>query len=459
MSEFRSLSQQDLAAGLKKYNPWWRQQRSYTSWLKKRVFFKDFKALVFNKKIQRAIVLLGPRRIGKTVMLHQLISHALKTGQFSSNNILFVSIDDPIYHNQSLEQIIDLFKTSVKPRAQAKKLVIFDEVQYLKNWEYHLKVLVDKYPNIKFIASGSSAAALKRQSMESGAGRFTDFFLPPLTFKEFIIFSGRIDCKKNIKKLNAAFIDYINFGGYPEPIFNKEIQKNIKKFIGRDIVDKILLKDLPNLYGIQDIQELNNLLTMTAFNSGQEINLEDLSKRSGIAKNTIQKYLQYLESAFLIKKVYRIDDSARRLKRARHFKVYLTNPSMYSALFGEIKSTDAHIGRLIETAVFSQYVHSEYLLEHNVYYAKWKKNNIAFEVDLVQTNERYKPISLLEIKWSDRPYNHINELKGVIKLAEKHHLNHVHVASKTITKTVKHKNLKIIFKPCSILCCEIEKIF
>lgn len=61
-------------------------------------------------------------------------------------------------------------------------LVFFDEIQYLKNWELHLKTMVDTYRDSKFIVSGSAAAALKFKSNESGAGRFTHFLLPPLTF-------------------------------------------------------------------------------------------------------------------------------------------------------------------------------------------------------------------------------------------------------------------------------------
>ena len=122
----------------------------------------------------------------------------------------------------------------------------------------------------------------------------------------------------------------------------------------------MLLRDLPNLYGIQDIQELNSLLTMTAFNSAREINLEELSKRSNITKNTILKYLQYLEASFLIKRVYRIDNTGKYLQRARHFKVYLTNPSMYPALFGEVHENNDNIGNIVETVVFSQHFHSMY---------------------------------------------------------------------------------------------------
>ncbi len=458
MSKILDIPQSTLLAGLSKYNPWWRDASYTCPFLKKRDYFNSFKKLVLDSNIQRAVILMGPRRVGKTVMLNQLVNEALKKNKIPRENIFFISVDDPLYNKIPLEKLLNLFQDKIQNKRNTKKLVIFDEIQYLKNWENHLKVLMDKYPDVRFVASGSSAAVLKRKSDESGAGRFTDFFLPALTFKEFIDFTNKTR-RDNINELNKKFISYINFGGYPEPVFNKEIQKNIQRFIGQDIIDKVLLRDLPNLYGIQDIQELNSLLTMTAFNSGQEINLEELSQRSEVAKNTISRYLQYLEAAFLIKRIYRIDDSGKHFKRARHFKVYLTNPSMYSALFGEVSQKNDNIGNIVETAVFSQHFHSADFLRYGPYYARWKKNNQLFEVDLVATNKHYKPDLLLEIKWSDLHYKDPRKLTGLVNMAVKNNLKQVWVTSKTKLGTIKHKNIEITFIPCAFLCRYIGERF
>jgi len=458
-----NISEDTLLFSLTKYNPWWESQ-SYSFHLsKKRAYFKNFKDLVLNKNIRRAVILMGPRRVGKTVMLRQLVDDAMKEKMFSPPNIFFISIDDPIYNGLSLEEFIHLFQKRTKHNMKTKKLVLFDEVQYLKDWERHLKVLMDQYPHIKFVASGSSAATLKRQSIESGVGRFTDFFLPPLTFEEFIDLSPTSK-PKSIKKWNEEFINYINFGGYPEPIFNEDIRKNIRRFIGQDVVDKVLLRDLPNLYGIQDIQELNSLLTMVAFNSGREINLESLSKKSNVAKNTIQKYLTYLESAFLIRRVYRVDDSCKRFKRERHFKVYLTNPSMYSALFGPVKDTNKSIGSIIETAVLSQCFHKDYYsVEDQLYYARWKRNNVELEVDLIITDRQHRPKILLEIKWGDHHLKNIDASRGLLDMAVKCKLNKPLTTSKIkkydiIKYNYKSRDLQIVHIPCSILCYYIGKL-
>ncbi|NKB29367.1 MAG: AAA family ATPase [Rhodobacteraceae bacterium] len=310
---------------------------------------------------------MGPRRVGKTVLLKQLINSIVEDG-FPSDAVFFCSIDTPLYSDMRLDELVSLFEDNSEHDPKGRRIVIFDEIQYLKNWEVHLKVLTDKYPNTRFIASGSAAAALRLKSQESGAGRFTEFYLPPLTFSEFLDF---VDMERKlinevthgttkryetdqIEILNKYFLDYLNFGGYPEAVLSSELQANAPRYLGRDIVDKVLLRDLPSLYGIQDIPELNRLFMKIAYHSGQEISLEGLSNSSGIAKNTIKKYLEYLEAAFLISRVRRVDDSGRTFQRERNFKVYLTNPSMRAALFAPLDQNDEQMGSMAETAIFSR---------------------------------------------------------------------------------------------------------
>lgn len=267
-----------------------------------------------------------------------------------------------------LQEILMLCKEALKLDELDNCYVFFDEIQYLKDWERHLKILVDAYPQVKFIVSGSAAAALKWHSIESGAGRFTDFMLPPLTFQEYIhlkkldhlLFYGEIEYGRriipyhlahDIKALNKEFLHYLNFGGYPEVVLSEKIQSDMGRYVKNDIVDKVLLRDLPSLYGIKDVQELNRFFTYIAYNTGCEFSYEKMSRDSGIQKETLKKYLEYLESAFLIKVLNKVDVNAKRLRRVTSFKVYLTNPSLRTALFSPIVESDPEMGNMVETAV------------------------------------------------------------------------------------------------------------
>lgn len=414
-------------------NPWWTTgsvEEDYAE-KKRRLYFDLFQPLVEETDVRRALVLMGPRRVGKTVMMHHSIGRLLENG-IGKLKICFINIENPIYNNIGLERLFTLAREAVNDAETKDWFIFFDEIQYLKDWEIHLKVLVDSYPRTKFIVSGSAAAALKVKSNESGAGRFTEFMLPPLTFNEYLYLldlesllipvpkiwngsEGQFYKAIDIKKLNTHFIDYLNFGGYPEVVFSEKIRANPGRYIRSDIVDKVLLRDLPSLYGIQDVQELNSLFTTLAYHTGNEVSLEMLSQASGVEKYQLKKYLEYLESAFLIKTIHRLDQTAKKFKRANFFKIYLTNPSLRSALFSPINATDEHIGNLVETAIYAQWLHRDWFTP---YYARWDQG----EVDMIGLNKKLKPHWALEIKWSDRYPDKPNELKSLLSFCQKNKL-------------------------------------
>ncbi len=412
------ISQQDIEKRLSFDNPWWiidgTVASSYRD-LPRRSYFDPFYRLVTAREVRRAIILLGPRRVGKTVILHQTISELLQRGT-PGTSILFLSLETPIYTDTGLETFVLRFIERFGHTRESPLTIIFDEIQYLKDWEVHLKSLVDSYPAIRFIASGSAAAALRLKSRESGAGRFTEFLLPPLTFAEYLSFVQKEEALIRIEKdefvapdieaLNSEFVSYLNIGGYPEAVFNPSIRDDTTRFIKSDIIDKVLLRDLPQLYGIRDIQELNRLFTTLAYNTGNEVTLEELSKSSGVTKTTLSRYLEYLEAAFLIRRVHRIDQNARHFQRATAFKVYLTNPSMRAALFGAPGEDDESMGAIAETALYAQWFHDPQIIEH-LYYARWKKG----EIDIVSLDPKtQRPAWATEVKWSDRVASNPGEL-------------------------------------------------
>lgn len=435
-----TISEKEIIKRLYFDNPWWETssiENTYKGY-PRRFYFTPFYELVKETSINRAAVLMGPRRVGKTVMVYHTIAKLLEEG-VDSKNILYVSLETPIYTGLSLEQILNIFQEEFSHKRNDNLYIVFDEIQYLPNWEVHLKSLVDSYSSYKYVATGSAAAALKLKSRESGAGRFTEFLLPPLTFAEYISFIGKSDDlmshddgfwkSLNIEELNNEFVNYLNYGGYPEAVFSTLIQNESSRYIKSDIIDKVLLRDLPSLYGINDVQELNKLFNAIAYNTGNEITLESLSKSSGVSKNTIKKYIEYLEAAFLIKIVHRVDISAKKFKRATTFKVYLTNPSMRAALFGPVEENHSAMGPLTETAIFSQWVHNEDI--ENLHYARWK----AGEVDIVWLNlATQKPYWCVEVKWSDLPCSDPRALKGIISFIKQNNLDDGLVTTKTITQ-------------------------
>ena len=190
--EYTAILEKQILGRLKVDNPWWTEGKvpSFYGKMSPRLYLDIFYPLVKDVDIQRAIILMGPRRVGKTVMIYHSIKKLIGEG-VSPQNIIYVSVETPIYNNILLEQLFNLACQILgKEKGKEQFYVFFDEIQYLKDWEINLKSLVDTYHNVKFVASGSAAAALKKSSNESGAGRFTDFNLPPLLFFEYIHLRG-----------------------------------------------------------------------------------------------------------------------------------------------------------------------------------------------------------------------------------------------------------------------------
>ncbi len=449
----KTPSESQIYRLLAELNPWWEGSQPRFHTLPKRAYFTPFQQLATDLDVHRAIVLLGSRRVGKTVMLHQLIGKLLESGTHP-DHILYASIEQPLLLNYSLAELVDLHLERLGKTADTV-YILLDEIQYQREWDLQLKALVDLRPSLRFIVTGSAGAALSTGSRESGAGRFSNFYLPALLFHEYLQLSDNTtylepDPKDEdaIIALNKLFIDYLNFGAYPEAATNHNVQRDIHQYVTTDVIEKVLLRDLPSLYGIDDTRELNSLFSMLAFNTAQEVSPEGLSKHSGVSKMTLLRYIDYLENAFLVKRIYRVDRNATQFKRQTHFKVFLQNPSIYAALFGSLRSGDTNLGHLAETAVLSHWMQLDKTAK-NTYYARWN----AGEVDLVSLRQGTPQTqAAVEIKYSDLVIDDSRIIAGALDFCANKKLEKLFVTtqSRRADKTI--NGIQVVFRPTS-LCC------
>jgi len=211
-----------------------------------------------------------------------------------------------------------------------------------------------------------------------------------------------------------------------------------------DVIDKVLLRDLPSLFGITDMNELYRLFTSLAYNSGNELSLEGLSKNAGLAKNTLKRYLDYLEAAFLIRSVYRVDQDGRRFQRDRTFKVYLTNSSIRSGLFTPLSEEDPSLGDSVETVVLAQN------LMQLAFYARWKSGQKDQEVDFIFKSPGYEIEELVEVKYTDRVVKQRDSWQAILSFAQRRGVSEVIITTKTIEKTIMENGITIRFIPTSV---------
>lgn len=456
----KSVSEQALTEHVKRTNRWWEGASGIEPGIRRlrpRAYLPLLQALLSPSSPRRAVVLLGPRRVGKTYLIHHLIQGLLNQG-VPSSRVGYLAVDHPLLHGQSLESLAELLVHGEGDDG-APTYLFFDEVQYLKDWERHLKVLVDTRPHWRILVSGSAAAALKRKSQESGAGRFTDFLLPPLTFSEFVTLGGHESAIREVgpylyevpglDALNDLFVEYLNFGGYPELAFGDDVRRDPVRFIKSDIVDKVLLRDLPTLYGIDDVQELNYLFTTLAYNTAEEVSLEKLAQRSELGKPTITKYVEYLQAAFLVRRVAGIDRAGKRFQRERQFKVYLTNPAIRTALFGEARPDEPDFGSLVETALFAQRFHEDLPL----HYARWNGG----EVDMVELSSKLRPIDAIEVKWSDRPARNVGELANLFAFCKANGLKRALITTRSAVAEHQRDGIVVRCLPAALVCYHLGR--
>lgn len=410
----QTISEDSLIQRLAFENPWW----SFTPETEikfrhppKRIFFPAFFSKVMKSGAGEALVLAGPLRAGKTVMLRQLVAELIEKGA-EPNSVFFCSLTAPSTTTAELAKLVDLFAARHGHGPDSELIILFDEVQYVRDWQKALLAIAETWPQARIVAAVSSAAPALTTGESVSKGRVSVFVLPPLTFLEFLRFRGSEEklfgpeagqagrplavAPGVLRALNAEFHRYVNFGGFIEAVLPMAQGNPAPTFIRDGVTDRVLHKDLASLSGVNDARELNRLFALLAANTGLEVTMEELAKAAGTAKNTLRKYLDYLESAFLIRRLPRVDRQGKRFQRAVAFKVYLTSPCLYAALFGPVAADSEIFPRLAETALLGQWLGSSAMAD--LAYASWRGGG----VDLLSIGpETNKPDHVYEIDWAD----------------------------------------------------------
>ena len=242
---------------------------------------------------------VGLRRTGKTTLLKQLINTLVQEG-VSRQDILLYSFDE----ERELPAVIDEFlKISAQDIETKKLFFFFDEIQKLPQWQNKLKMYYDQYPNLKFVVSGSSSIFI-RKSSESLAGRIQEFWLPPLSFREFLQFRGKSELREK-QKLFAAELgrELEIFSGRQFIEIINENQEFADSYLDT-LAKKIIFEDIPQVFPIEQPQVLMRVFQIIAHAPGMLLDYHNLSSDLGINEKTLSNYVYYLEMAFLIKKIY-----------------------------------------------------------------------------------------------------------------------------------------------------------
>ncbi|NOR47263.1 MAG: AAA family ATPase [Methanosarcinaceae archaeon] len=367
------------------------------------------------------LILLGPRRAGKTTIMFQLIDSLLKKGA-KPLNILYFSLDDPeitLYLKEDLFiKLFDSYQEILAKELVDEELYIFiDEVQFFDGWELWLKKYFDQYPNIKFVVSGSSSLAIKDESAAL-TGRNLKFLIYPFSFREYLSARENIQVEKiqfefekfeisyntflpQKNKMKLLFLDYLQGGGYPRLLYE---EKSRSKEILKQYFSDTIYKDILKTYAVRDIRALESIAAYLAQNVGQRFSFRKISSALEINLETVIHYVKYLEEAYLIFMVNYFSYSSKAIMQ-KEKKVYMIDTGLKNAI-----SNPDDEPVLVENVVFTHLTRRF----DNVSY--WRD---GVEVDFVVTLDNV-PLPI-EVKYQNSIGK--SDVKSVLRFCERFKVN------------------------------------
>jgi predicted AAA+ superfamily ATPase len=366
------------------------------------------------------IVLHGARQVGKTSILYYLRDQLKKRGEVT----YFIDLEDSRFV-KILDRGVEEFRKhleeeNIKTEGKKKKAFVFiDEIQYLSNPSAFLKLVADHHKDIKLIVSGSSSFAIKTKFKDSLVGRTVNFEIFNLSFREFLLFNqyafedGKAYTRKKIDELIIKFKEFVLYGGYPGIVLTPGVERK-EKYL-QQIIDTYVKKDIRDLASVKDIDKFNKLLETLAAQSGQLLNVAELSNTTRISKQTIEKYLFIMENTYLIKLV-RPFSSNIRSELFKLPKIFFYDSGLMQMLW--LKGLQKElIGNVFETGVFAELV-KKYTRDSVFYWRTKDKReidfvlkikNIATPVEVKLNFEQFNPSA---IKYFNNRY-HLNQYKVV----------------------------------------------
>jgi len=297
-------------------------------------------------------VITGMRRTGKSIIMMQLVDH-LKESGVRSEEILYINMES--LNNSRFLDIHELhrFVREQKTKAGGKISLFIDEVQEIPDWE---KVVNSFFADddADIFITGSNSKLLSGELATLLTGRYVEFNVYPFVFSEF---SALLN---NGKGTDYTFNEFLKYGGMPGIHHIEFEQSNIYQYLS-SIRDSVVLKDVIKRNNIRDIDLLDKIMRFVFDNAGNILSSRKIadyfkSERRSVGHETVLNYLNYLESAFIIKRVPRYDLKGKKLLETNE-KIYLTDIGFSHSLFGY---REKNINSYLENIVFIELLYRGY---------------------------------------------------------------------------------------------------
>lgn len=405
MSEF--FDHAEILGVLQGFNPWWRGRAAEPPGFR-RIAFQVVRGLLADTTLRRAVLLSGPRRVGKTTILMQ-VAHELNREGREPSGICYLSLDHPMLKMVSLLEVLRIYHENVHPVGRPVTLLL-DEVQYSQQWELHLKHLIDHRPEYRILATGSASVVQHQKLSESGVGRWVRVPIPTLSFYEFAQIRGEQACDvpnnlrpsalfgrsegelagigADFRALMPLFQRYLLVGGFPETARLADISL-CQRLLREDVVERVLKRDMTALFGIRNVADLERLFIYICIHSGGILAIKTVADALGVSHSTVTSHLEVLEQANLIYRLRPYGTGGKKVLKSRH-KVYLIDSALRNAVLlkgEEILDNADEMGTIVETTVLRHLYAYHYRDVPQTLY--WRDSATSQEVDMIVRSPSY----------------------------------------------------------------------
>lgn len=324
----------------------------------------------------KAIVLIGPRQVGKSTLIKDIVS-----------NMDFLFLDGDDFSVQ--QQLAEPNTSQLKRIIGEKKIVFIDEAQRIKNIGLTAKIIIDQFADVQLILSGSSAFELNNEINEPLTGRKWEYNMYPISFQEL---ENTIGFSEFSKQLEQRII----YGMYPDTLNHIGKEKEVLE----NLINSYLYKDILILSGIKKADILQKLTQALALQIGNEVSYNELSQLIGANKETVSNYIDLLEKAYVLFKVYPFSRNVRNEIKANR-KIYFYDTGLRNALISNFNSLDI---RQDKGALWENFLISERIkyLKYHKRYAKTYFWRTAQQQEIDWIEEINGKITAYEFKWKSK---------------------------------------------------------
>ncbi len=472
MTQSRDIHEGDEALRvLQAFNPWW-TDKPFRNPDFRRLAFHASRSLLVETNLRRAILLSGPRRVGKTTVLMQIAEDLVQRG-VERRSILYLSLDHPLLKLITLTRALRVYHETTYSEDKPAYLLL-DEVQYSKDWETEIKLLVDHHPEYRIIATGSATVIHREKLAESGVGRWVTVPVPTLSFYEFA--QMRNEAPAQIKKFSKlkptdlfkkttaelhnlndrfrsllpVFQNYLLQGGFPETAMQRDVSL-CQRLLREDVVERVLKRDMAALFGVRNVEELERLFIYLCIHCGEIVATQNVAQHLGTSATTVANHLQHLENANLIYKLPPTGLGGKKVLKAKN-KYYVVDAALRNAVLlkgDEVLTNSQEMGMIVETTVLRHLIAYYYKDVPRISYFRDAKTQK--EVDIIVKGPTYcRPF---EVKYQNNA--ELTPDDGIVGYcAEDESASHAFFVTKTDFSTTQFDGSKTVYMkvPAHILC-------